>query len=342
MRRLVAFLAVAYPVALVLVAASFRFIGEKWWPTAVGLYLPRIAFGAPLPLIVLALLLLRMRRLLVTQLVAAMVLLFPLMGFVAPTPVGGGSGKAGTIRVLSFNVNSGFSGYKQVAEQVARYSPDVVFLQEVGWDSWVAKPFFEALFPTVETSSQFLLATRFPVTATTDPDRLPYFGRERSPRFMRHIIETPIGSIVFYNVHPLSPRDSFYAVRGAGLRHEILSGRIFSGAASPAVYGNAGLRTLQAEAIYQMAAQDTSPIVIAGDTNMPGLSHTFNAYLGHFQDGFREAGWGFGYTYPARRPWMRIDRIMANDELRFTTFEVGCQGASDHLCVVADLERKAR
>jgi endonuclease/exonuclease/phosphatase family metal-dependent hydrolase len=37
---------------------------------------------------------------------------------------------------------------------------------------------------------------------------------------------------------------------------------------------------------------------------------------------------------------MRIDRILASPGLRFTNFDVGCRGASDHLCVVADLSRR--
>jgi len=37
---------------------------------------------------------------------------------------------------------------------------------------------------------------------------------------------------------------------------------------------------------------------------------------------------------------MRIDRVFANDALRFTTFRVGNSDASDHLCVIADLRLK--
>jgi endonuclease/exonuclease/phosphatase (EEP) superfamily protein YafD len=82
-------------------------------------------------------------------------------------------------------------------------------------------------------------------------------------------------------------------------------------------------------------------VVIAGDTNLPGLSHVLHRYLSRYQDGFAKAGWGFGYTFPTRPrgPWMRIDRIVASDELRFVRFRVGRSLASDHECVVADLQR---
>jgi hypothetical protein len=53
------------------------------------------------------------------------------------------------------------------------------------------------------------------------------------------------------------------------------------------------------------------------------------------------AGWGFGYTYPYNLfRWMRIDRIMASDQLRFVGFQRGSSTASDHVCVVADLQRR--
>jgi endonuclease/exonuclease/phosphatase family metal-dependent hydrolase len=63
-------------------------------------------------------------------------------------------------------------------------------------------------------------------------------------------------------------------------------------------------------------------------------------YLSRYKDGFAQASWGFGYTFPAdKTPWMRIDRVMVSDELRVVGFEVGKSTLSDHRCVVADLQR---
>jgi endonuclease/exonuclease/phosphatase (EEP) superfamily protein YafD len=81
-------------------------------------------------------------------------------------------------------------------------------------------------------------------------------------------------------------------------------------------------------------------VVIAGDLNLTGLSPVL-AHLSRFRDGFTDAGWGFGYTFPTNhRPWMRLDRILATDDLDFTYFEVGTSNASDHRCVVAEFERR--
>ena len=87
---------------------------------------------------------------------------------------------------------------------------------------------------------------------------------------------------------------------------------------------------------------EKGPVIIAGDTNLPGLSFVFHRSLSGFQDGFTRAGWGFGYTFPTNHvPWMRIDRVLASDELRFVRFEVGKSLVSDHHCVVADLQRRS-
>src|SRR5690242_7014760 len=78
LRRGVVALAVAYPVALLVVVALLRWVGERWWVTDVALFLPRIGFALPWPVLVLALVALRLWRLLATQVVALVMILFPL------------------------------------------------------------------------------------------------------------------------------------------------------------------------------------------------------------------------------------------------------------------------
>jgi endonuclease/exonuclease/phosphatase family metal-dependent hydrolase len=247
------------------------------------------------------------------------------------------------VRVFSFNVDSCSAGVDGVLGQIEKYSPDIVFLQELGPPSIVAKlaaAIAAKGYPTVRTSSQFLVASRFPVTSSRDPEKLPYEGRPRSPRWVEQIIETPLGPIAFYNVHPISPREGFVALRGSGLKNELLAGRGFPGDGKELVSNNAGLRALQVADFAQAASEETSPVVIAGDTNSPGLSFVVARYLSQYQDGFANAGWGLGYTFPTGRgTWMRIDRMFASSELRFVDFQVCRTTASDHDCIVADLQR---
>jgi endonuclease/exonuclease/phosphatase (EEP) superfamily protein YafD len=340
LRRVAVGLAVAYPICLLAAATTLRYVGEAWWVSTVGLYLPRVGFALPLPILAVALRILRMHRLLWLQAISGLVILFPLMGLVLPRPTS--AEHAPTLRVLSFNVNAGYGGPELVVDEIDRYAPDIVMLQETGGNAAFG-PLLRSKYPTVEVADQFVTASRYPLTSTLDPNKLPYEGHLRSPRFVRHLVDSPLGRIAIYNVHPISPREALFGLRGKqGLKHELLSGRFFRGAESPMLESNVGLRALQVRTFSEAATRETDPVIIAGDTNLPNLSPLMHRYLSAYADGFASAGWGFGYTFPTNkwRPWMRIDRILASEQLRFVRFDVGQSKVSDHRCVVAELQRQ--
>jgi endonuclease/exonuclease/phosphatase (EEP) superfamily protein YafD len=337
LRRAVLVLSVLYAAGLVLTIALLRFVGERWWFTAVLLYLPRPLFLAPLPIALGALLATGQRRPLYVLLAVTTPLAVILLGFVFPWPAFADA-KAPSIRVLSYNVNSCYGGVAEVVAVIDQYSPDVVMLEEVGQTDVLA-PMLQQRYATVRVDTQFVVATRFPVVETVDPNRLGYNGRQRSPRWLKQTMQTPLGPIAFFVVHPLSPREGFYALRGHGLKHELLSGRLFTGANKDVLVTNTGLRALQVADFAEAARAETLPVVIGGDTNLPGLSYLLNSKLSAYQDGFRSAGWGLGYTFPTTHvPWMRIDRVLASETLHFVGFQVGRSKVSDHDCVVADLQ----
>jgi endonuclease/exonuclease/phosphatase (EEP) superfamily protein YafD len=122
-------LSIAYTVGVVVAWILLRFVGESWWISTIGLYLPRLVLGLPLPFLLMALLALRLRRWLWTAAAAAFVLVFPIMGFVLPWPHWGDGG-APRVRVLSYNVNSTNGGVEALLEEVNRFSPDIVLFQE--------------------------------------------------------------------------------------------------------------------------------------------------------------------------------------------------------------------
>lgn len=330
-------LAIAYPLSLLLVAAALAFVGEHWWITTLALYLPRVAFALPLPFLVVLLLVFRQRRYLWTQLGAALIVLFPLMGLTLPSLASKRDGEP-VLRILSFNVNTGYSGPDAVAQKIDEHAPDVVVLQE----ALSPQPFIELMksrYPHVENAGQFVLGSRYPVLSTRHPGYLPYYGRTRSPRFIQHRLDTPLGPIALYNVHPISPRGVLQVNRLRGVFHLLRTGQLLAGDPEFDVKYNAGLRALQIETVAKLAAGEPDPVVIAGDTNLPGLSRVLGK-LSAYEDGFSQAGSGFGYTFPSNRAWLRIDRVFASEALRFVSFQVGCEGVSDHLCVVAELQRR--
>jgi endonuclease/exonuclease/phosphatase (EEP) superfamily protein YafD len=230
-------------------------------------------------------------------------------------------------------------GYEALVREIDEERPAIVVLQEILDDSDRIFALLRARYAFAERSTQFMVASRHPIVSQLEPKRIPHQGRERSPRFVRYLIDAPLGRIALYNVHPISPSDGFNELRGRGLKREILSGRIFTGESSGRFESDRKLRALQVRAFAEMARKEAHPVVIAGDINLPSLSPLLRHALGRYADGFRAAGWGFGYTFPGERPWLRLDRVLASDSLSFVRFAVGGAALSDHRYVVADLQR---
>lgn len=339
LRRGLRALAVAYPLALLLAAILLRAYGESPWGR-VALYLPRIVFALPLPFFVLVLALRRdWRYLLGTQVPALLLWLFPLMGFVLPWPHFADQG-APVLRVMSYNVNSGFWGWQPVLAQIDELHPDVVMMQEIFSDTRWPVDELKKRYPEAQASTQFIVASRWPIKQVVDPERVSLDGKQRSPRSISYLIDTPLGPIAFYNVHPVSPRQGLWSMRW-GFGKALREGTLFDSERNKRMTTDSQLLDKQVALFAARALKESVPVIIGGDTNMTGLNPAL-AQLDGFVDGFKEAGWGFGYTYPSgHRSWMRLDRIYASPSLRFVGFQVGThRGASDHLCVVADLQKR--
>ena len=159
-----------------------------------------------------------------------------------------------------------------------------------------------------------MIVTRFPILKVNVPPQLP--GDVR-PMFVEYLLETPAGPLRVFNIHPFSPRNALVD------RDELWSIDV-------------ARREAQVAAVVEASRQPGPPFVIAGDTNLPQLSAVLRRHLGDLKDAFDEAGVGFGYTFPAKRPWMRIDRALGGRGVTFTGVRVGPQGASDHRPLFAD------
>jgi len=312
----------AYPLAVAAVTVVLRLVGDSWWVGLVLMYLPRWGFALPLVPVAVAVALWGPRRLLLAQAGAALLVLFPLMGL--ELNLRRPKGADGPIRLLSYNVARGRLDPELLLREIDARDANVVLLQEAhSRRAEVVRAHFAGW--NVHQYDEFLLATRFEIREVTKPPRLP---GGQFPRFMRYLLGTPLGEVEVVHLHPISPREALNELRSEGAPTERARARF------PA---NANLRTRQVAAAAAVARASTRPLIVAGDTNLPGLSRTLSRELGHLQDGFSLMGRGFGYTFPAHHPWMRIDRVLASHRLRFTRFETGAGQGSDHLSVFATL-----
>ncbi len=330
MRTAVRIIVIGYLVAMIAVVVGLRLIGERWWLTTVGLYLPRGHFTLLVVPLTVAVALVGPLRLLWLQSLSILLALV-LLGFRVNLPVSATPGGL-HLRVVTCNINTGSFGMPGVLQFLRAANADVVLLQEVDSRDYEQ---LRAGMPgySIHESGQFWMASRFPIQEVEEPPRVTQMGFTRSLRFVRYLLTTPAGPIAVYNVHPISPRDGLTKAWDGGLL------RLFRSPARATVVENTKLRMTQLEALARDARRSSAWVVMAGDTNLPGLSWAFAHWLGDFRDGFAEAGNGFGYTFPAPdNPWMRIDRIVADPRLRFLKFRTLEEPISDHRAVLADLE----
>ncbi len=100
--------------------------------------------------------------------------------------------------------------------------------------------------------------------------------------------------------------------------------------------------------VARRVADVEGTIVVLGDLNATDQSRAYGWMCEVLQDAYREAGWGFGFTFPhAERvgglpipgPLLRIDYVFHSDDLYAERARVECKGGSNHCYLVAQLTR---
>lgn len=296
--------------------AAFVFallVGERTHATLVALYAPRQ------PLLVVTVVgavcaaLLRRRALCAIQGVLCFVVLVPVMGLQAALPTSPRSA-AHTIRLATYNVYFGKLGRPQLLDEIAAMQVDIVLLQATYGS--IGDRLRERLPDrTIRQDDELVIVSRFPILEVEVPE--PLAGDVKA-MFVGYLLQTPAGPLRVYGIHPFSPRSAFDRDK--------------------AWTTDVAQREAQVAAVIAASRRPGPPFVIAGDTNLPGLSAVKRRYFGELNDAFDQAGLGLGYTFPARRPWMRIDRVLSGPGVRFVDVHVGPQGASDHRPLFAELE----
>ena len=311
------FWAILLEILVILVFIAVLLVGERSRMTLIFLYLPRLPLllaataGAALAPIARR----HVKVIAAVNVVLALVVVFPVMGL---SLAGSKTGKE-PIRFTSYNVfwgHGGQVGRQKLVDEIAAQPLDVVMMQAANSSM---KELLEKRFPDrhVHQEGEFVLMTRFPIRSAEAPPPLPD-GTEAM--YMKYVIETPAGPLRLYNVHPFSPRHALFADEetAANIQH----------------------REEQIAAAVTAARTDVPPFILAGDTNLPPMSSIGRRHLDGLKDAFEEAGFGFGYTFTAKRPWMRIDRAFGTG-VRFLGVRVAEQGISDHreLFFEAEIER---
>ncbi len=310
-RRLLFWTIVVEPTAVVVFIAALL-LGERSRSTLILLYLPRL----PLLLAVGAGGLLapltrrRVRVLVAIHVVLGLVVLFPVMGLAVSLP----RAAARPVHLASYNVFFGHAGRPALVEELAAMDADVIALQ-AAYASLGESLHRRLPDRDVRQEGELAIVSKFPVRAVDVPPDLP----DGTPSmFVKFVVETPGGTLRLYVLHAYSPRHALFGDHAAG--------------------NDIAQREGQIGAAVAAARSDATPFVLVGDTNLPAMSAIARRHFAGLTDAFADSGLGFGYTFPSKRPWMRIDRVLGSEGVRFAGVRVAPKGASDHRAIYVDLE----
>jgi endonuclease/exonuclease/phosphatase family metal-dependent hydrolase len=323
--RFLALASIVQTVGMIGIWVTMTEVGESWWFSTVLLYLPRIAFGLPL-LLLIPLAFALNRRFLVLHAGCLLFLLGPLMGWQAPGRGERPGPGARSVKVLTYNVGWGPPAVAALVRAVATAKPDLVLVQET--------KDLAPLFPGWKThyAGEYFLATRYAVAET---EKRVFLADREWRHGARYRLRAEWGSFDVFSLHLDTPRRAIEELKAREKWRIVQWSNL--GHARMALAADAHDRWREAAAARAWTRTAPGPTLIAGDFNGPPDSPLYRTNWRGYRDAFAVAGSGYGYTAHAPRPWIRIDRVLTSPEWRVRRCETlpGC--GRDHLPVFAEV-----
>ena len=342
-------------------AAAYVPPDRGWWLQLVAVWLPYLSLGVPAAAVMVALAG-RWKSLGVHVLCCGLALgrFFSFNGF-DPSP-----GEAPVLTVMTFNAAykywTGGEGRRDTGEERARdmaalmqrERPDVAALQGVGMR-------FPAEGPRPsQAHTRALLGLGYTVLP---PDTLrgalnqPVFSRipqrrvatliptgeeedEKPYAVTRTVLEWQGRKVVVYNLHLRSFYDDGRRPWEGGLRRALNpKGWLqWLGKTQADFVARAG----EAAYVRRLLNAETRPFIVCGDFNATPHNWAYRRISHGLTDAFRRRGRGFGGTYHARLPLLRIDHVLVSPDWRVDAAAVVSAGFSDHRPMVVRLALRRR
>ncbi|WP_119073125.1 endonuclease/exonuclease/phosphatase family protein [Aggregatilinea lenta] len=294
-------------------------VGEQWravaWANNFVLWMSAAALG-----MAIAALLFRRRWLLVALQVPMLAAFGVLFGGLLMPHNSGAVAAAAEFRVAAYNMHSQDSDPAQVVQTVLALDADIVGLNEVGYEhadqleaATKAGYPYQIWYPQ-PTVHGVALISRYPIL-----DQEMYEPVEPANLHLRVVLDVDGTPVTVFVAHPPSPTSPFF----------------------PLGYED-GPRNVELADLRARIEAETGPVMVLCDCNMSDQSDPYRSMDDLLDDSFREAGRGFGLTFPYGRtflpPLVRIDYIwISGDFTALDAHPAGSNGTSDHRPIIADL-----
>lgn len=304
-------------------AMIYRLAGDTTWWGTVFLYAGRWPWLA-LPLALLPAAILWRRSMFLPIALAVLLVVGPVMGgAVSLRSVVARPEATPVLRVLTYNLEGGRIVAFNLDALLRESQPDMAGFQECG--SGIREELQKLReWTVVDTSGSGLcFLSRFPLDSTVlvmPAEAFRQAGGAASAA--RYLVRTPGGTVAAFNLHLETPRHGVEFLFSDPAR------------APAEIAGNTLLRQTESRAVRRWVDSTSGPRIVMGDFNLPAESAIFRQYWGDLEDAWAGGGNGFGFTKDNGWIKVRIDHILATEELTVVSAKVLRDYGSDHLPVL--------
>ncbi len=237
------------------------------------------------------------------------------------------------LRVVQFNVYPYNTEIDAVESWLRETDADIIFMQEmdVSFAAELTARLSDAYPYVVDHLGDRRILTRYPLV------EVGFITLVDGDRYMtRAVINVDGREVALYNIHLLMP---FGTVREIPWRQ-------IPGAVAFALRYDDSARNQEIGRLLGILDDEPLPYIVAGDFNTSDFSATYDWLASRMGDSFREAGIGFGASWPAGGseeladifpPLIRLDYIWHSDAFHAAAAAPGVRLGSDHLPYTATL-----
>ena len=290
---------------------------------------PRVALLLPLVLLLPWALLGRHRWLALELIFGAFLVAGPLMGLqymglvVNREPVSGQSSQA-TLRIVTYNIGPEPIQVDQFLEWLETEKVELLALQEDSSRPELSQKLLKDL--GWHQNKYGYIFSKYPIVAESEELPAEFGGPRIFPGHLNLVqIRKNKTDFFFGTAHGPSLRGAFHNYADNFDNDQL---------AKTLKWQERQLQRIAA----MMDANDSLPLVVGGDFNIPPDSIYARPLEKRFKDVFAEVGTGYGYSFPTRFPWLRLDRFYISRGFRPLQCNVGPNFGSDHLPVIAEIE----